>query len=88
MVVLIVCRDLAVTGLRAIAASQNLIIHASDFGKATMTTEVIAVALMILNWPPVSVQMGQAALLIAIALSLVSGWLYFQKFWRSIDLAK
>ena len=51
MVVLIVCRDLAVTGLRAIAASQNLIIQASDFGKATMTTEVIAVALMILNWP-------------------------------------
>ena len=88
MVVLIVCRDLAVTGLRAIAASQNLIIHASDFGKATMTTEVIAVALMILNWPAAAVSLGQATLVIAIALSLVSGFLYFQKFWRCIDLGK
>jgi len=88
MVVLIVCRDLAITGLRAIAASQNLIIQASDFGKATMTTEVIAVALMILSWPPAAVTLGQAVLLIAIALSLVSGFLYFQRFWRSIDLAK
>ena len=44
MVVLIVCRDLAITGLRGIAASQNVIIQASDFGKATMIAEVIAVA--------------------------------------------
>jgi CDP-diacylglycerol---glycerol-3-phosphate 3-phosphatidyltransferase len=88
MVVLIVCRDLAVTGLRAIAASQNLIIHASDFGKVTMTTEAIAVALMILNWPAAAVPLGQATLLLAIALSLVSGFLYFQKFWRCIDLGK
>lgn len=88
MVVLIVGRDLAVTGLRAIAASQNLIIQASDFGKATMTIEVIAVALMILSWPAAAIPLGQAALLIGIALSLVSGFLYFQRFWRSIDLAK
>jgi CDP-diacylglycerol---glycerol-3-phosphate 3-phosphatidyltransferase len=88
MVVLIVCRDLAVTGLRAIAASQNLVIQASDFGKATMTIEVIAVALMILSWPPSSVMVGQAVLVVAIALSLVSGFLYFQKFWRCVDLAK
>ena len=29
-----------------------------------------------------------AFITLAIALSLVSGWLYFQKFWRSIDLEK
>lgn len=88
MVVLIVCRDLAVTGLRAIAASQNLIIHASDFGKLTMSIEVIAVALLILSWPGASVAVGQAALAVAIALSLVSGYRYFRMFWRSVDLAK
>ena len=53
-----------------------------------MTTEVIAVALMILNWPAAAVSLGQATLVIAIALSLVSGFLYFQKFWRCIDLGK
>ena len=88
MVVLIVGRDLAITGLRGIAASQNVIIEASDFGKATMIAEVIAVALLILSYPAISVPLGQAALLVAIALSLASGAIYFQKFWRCVDLAK
>jgi CDP-diacylglycerol--glycerol-3-phosphate 3-phosphatidyltransferase len=88
MVVLIVGRDLAVTGLRAIAASQNVIIHASDFGKATMTAEVVAVSLLILNWPPASVPIGWAALLVATVLSLVSGTLYFRRFWRCVDVTK
>jgi CDP-diacylglycerol--glycerol-3-phosphate 3-phosphatidyltransferase len=95
MVVLIVCRDLATTGLRGIAASQNVIIQASDFGKATMITEVIAVFLLILNRPAVlvpvgqaSVPLGQAVLMVAILLSLTSGAVYFHKFWRCIDLAK
>jgi CDP-diacylglycerol--glycerol-3-phosphate 3-phosphatidyltransferase len=81
-------RDLAVTGLRGIAASQNVVIQASDFGKATMTAEVIAVALLILNWPEFSVPLGKAILAVAILLSLASGAAYFQKFWRRIDLAK
>jgi CDP-diacylglycerol---glycerol-3-phosphate 3-phosphatidyltransferase len=88
MVVLIVCRDLAITGLRGIAATQNVIIQANDFGKATMIAEVVAVALLILNWPALSMPLGQAALVAAILLSLVSGAVYFQKFWRSIDLGK
>ena len=88
MVVLIVGRDLAITGLRGIAASQNVIIQANEFGKATMAAEVLAVALLILNWPAVSVSLGQAALVVAILLSLVSGVAYFHKFWRRINLAK
>jgi CDP-diacylglycerol--glycerol-3-phosphate 3-phosphatidyltransferase len=90
MVVLIVCRDLAITGLRGIAASQNVIIQAREFGKATMVAEVIAVSLLILNlnWPAVPVPLGHAVLFVAIVLSLTSGTIYFCKFWRSIDLAK
>jgi CDP-diacylglycerol--glycerol-3-phosphate 3-phosphatidyltransferase len=86
MVVLIVGRDLAMTGLRAIAAAQGVVIQASDFGKATMTAQVIAVALLILSWPAWSVPLGQAVLLLAALLSMVSGILYFRKFWRCIDL--
>ncbi len=88
MVVLIVGRDLAITGLRAIAASQSVIIQANDFGKATMVAEVIAVALLILNWPVVAVSLGRVLLGVAILLSLTSGFIYFRKFWRSIDLMK
>ncbi len=88
MVVLIVGRDLAITGLRGIAASQNVIIQATELGKATMIAEVIAVALLILDYPAISVPLGQAALAVAILLSLASGVTYFHKFWRYIDLAK
>jgi CDP-diacylglycerol--glycerol-3-phosphate 3-phosphatidyltransferase len=88
MVVLIVGRDLAITGLRSIAASQGIIIQASDFGKATMIAEVVAVALLILNWSPVFIPLGKAVLVVALLLSLTSGVLYFRKFWRSIDLMK
>jgi len=88
MVVLIVCRDLAITGLRGIAASQSVIIQASDFGKVTMIAEVIAVALLIINYPAVAAHLGKAALGVAIMLSLASGVVYFRKFWRCIDLAK
>jgi CDP-diacylglycerol--glycerol-3-phosphate 3-phosphatidyltransferase len=90
MVVLIVCRDLAITGLRGIAASQNVIIQAREFGKATMIAEVIAVALLILdlNWLAIPVPLGHVVLSVAIVLSLTSGAIYFCKFWRCIDLAK
>jgi CDP-diacylglycerol--glycerol-3-phosphate 3-phosphatidyltransferase len=88
MVVLIVGRDLAVTGLRAIAAAQAVIIQASDFGKATMTAEVVAVSLLILHRPPVVATLGQAALLVATVLSLISGMVYFQRFWRCVDVTK
>lgn len=88
MVALIVCRDLAVTGLRGIAAAQNIIIQAADLGKATMTTEVIAVLLLIIHWTPLWVPLGQTVLAVAILLSLTSGALYFQKFWRCFYPAK
>ncbi|HTU03760.1 MAG TPA: CDP-diacylglycerol--glycerol-3-phosphate 3-phosphatidyltransferase [Candidatus Sulfotelmatobacter sp.] len=92
IVVLIVGRDLAITGLRAIAAAQNVIIQASEFGKATMTAEVVAVSLLILNRPAVALPLGQSpgqwALLLATALSLFSGMRYFLQFWRCIDLDK
>ena len=92
IVVLIVGRDLAVTGLRAIAAAQNVIIQASEFGKATMTAEVVAVSLLILNWPAAALLLGQSpgqwTLLLAMALSLFSGMRYFREFWRCIDLDK
>ena len=91
MVVLIVGRELAITGLRTIAASQSVIIHASEFGKYKMFAEVAAVTLLILDWPPrlgvVSIPpLGLLCLWAAMVLSIISGIDYFLKFWRVIDL--
>jgi len=91
MVVLIVGREIAITGLRTIAASQSIIIHASDVGKYKMLAEVAAVILLILDWPPrwgigAISSLGLLCLWGAMLLSIVSGIDYFLKFWKVIDL--
>lgn len=91
MVVLIVGRELAITGLRTIAASQSTIIHSSDFGKYKMFAEVAAVTLLILDWPPrftlIAIpSLGLLCLWGAMLLSIISGIDYFLKFWKVIDL--
>jgi CDP-diacylglycerol--glycerol-3-phosphate 3-phosphatidyltransferase len=91
MVVLIVGRELAITGLRTIAASQSIIIDASRFGKYKMLAEVAAVTLLILDWSPrlgivALPSVGLLCLWGAMGLSIVSGIDYFFKFWKVIDL--
>lgn len=89
MVVLIVGRELLITGLRSIAASQGIIIQASEFGKVKMVTEVVAVTLLILDWPsagPFPLSLGLFALSVAMLLAIVSGLDYLRKFLRAIDI--
>lgn len=93
MVVLIVGRELAITGLRTVAASQSVIIHASDFGKHKMLAEVAAVTFLILDWPPqwsfmTIPSLGVLCLWGAIVLSIISGIDYFLKFWKVVDLSR
>lgn len=80
MVVLIVGREIAVTGLRAIAATQGVIIVASEFGKAKMVAEVVAVTLLILAATPGVRTAALGALAVALILALGSGLDYFWRF--------
>lgn len=79
----IIGRDIAITGLRGIAASQGLIIAASQLGKYKMAAEVIAVISLILDPRPL---MGGFAVGVAVVLSVVSGIDYFARFWRQLGL--
>jgi CDP-diacylglycerol--glycerol-3-phosphate 3-phosphatidyltransferase len=49
IVVVIVGREFAVNGLRAVAASQNIIIPAGQLGKIKMVAQIVTVALLIFN---------------------------------------
>src|SRR6202045_5449598 len=49
MVVLIIGREFAVSGLRSIAATEGYIIHASDLGKTKMITQVIAISIVLVS---------------------------------------
>lgn len=86
LVILIISREFAVSGLRQIAAASGHTIGASDLGKTKMTAQVIAIALVIggIRWP-VLAQIGGVAMWAVVAFTLISAADYFRKFWFEVD---
>jgi len=85
MVVIIVGREFAVSGLRAIASSQGIVIPASGWGKAKMFTQIVAASLLILSLRhEIFVFPGKVALWIVVAVALVSGTQYFMRFLQRV----
>lgn len=86
MVVLIIGREFAVSGLRSIAAAEGYTIHASDLGKTKMITQVIAISMVLLSirWEALR---GFAMLWMwgVLVFGIVSAIQYFLKFWRTVD---
>jgi CDP-diacylglycerol---glycerol-3-phosphate 3-phosphatidyltransferase len=86
MVVIVVGREFAVSGLRAIASSEGFIIRASDLGKTKMVLQVAAITAIVLErrFPPLKLP-GTLLLWLVIVSALVSAAQYFWKFWRRLD---
>jgi CDP-diacylglycerol--glycerol-3-phosphate 3-phosphatidyltransferase len=86
LVILIVGRDFAVSGLRAIAAAEGYTISASDLGKTKMVGQVVAVSLVLLSvrWSSLVVP-ANACLWVVTLFGLASALDYFVKFWRKVD---
>ena len=90
MVFVIVGREFAVTGLRAISASVGVIVPASQLGKYKTMSQYVAVTLLILE-KGVSVEyipfhwLSYVALWVALVLTVVSGIDYFIRFFRKAD---
>jgi CDP-diacylglycerol--glycerol-3-phosphate 3-phosphatidyltransferase len=90
MVVIIIGREFAVTGLRSIASSQGFTIDASQFGKIKMATQVGAITLLILGMPsskpyPIFQELGTIALYFVVLFAVISAIGYFRTFWTKID---
>jgi CDP-diacylglycerol--glycerol-3-phosphate 3-phosphatidyltransferase len=85
MVVVVVGREFAVTGLRSIASGQGVVISASSWGKAKMASQITAVSLLILSerytWLSLP---GKVLLWIVVAVAIVSGAQYFRLFLQRI----
>jgi CDP-diacylglycerol--glycerol-3-phosphate 3-phosphatidyltransferase len=86
MVVIIVGREFAISGLRSIASSEGFTIDASELGKIKMVMQVVAITLILLrnqfSWlHPVSI----LALWLVVIFALVSAIDYFRKFWKKVD---
>jgi len=86
MVVLIVGREFAVSGLRAIAAAEGYTIKASDLGKTKMVSQVAAISCLLLSIRhPELVKPAMALMWGVVFFSILSAASYFRKFWRRID---
>ena len=86
MAILIIGREFAVSGLRAIAAAEGYTIKASDLGKTKMVSQVVAISCLMLSRAPPALRtcrawsdVGRGVLRHASAVS------YFRKFWRKVD---
>ena len=79
LVVIIICRELAITGLRAMAADQHIIITADVFGKYKMVCFIIGALLLMLKVPTLHVP-GLVVLALGMLLSAVSGVDYLRKY--------
>lgn len=85
MVVIIIGREFAVSGLRSIAATQGVTIAASPLGKSKMVAEVVAVSLLILGHELGEfLFIGNIALWVVMLFALVSGVEYFARFARAV----
>lgn len=72
IVILIIAREFSVTGLRVLAASDNIVIAASWWGKIKTVTQMIAIIMALFNFPFNIYVMYLAALF-----TLISGVDYF-----------
>ena len=80
IVVKIICREFAVSGLRIINSFQGIIISASNLGKHKMAAMITSIILLILNYKIFFIGfqfLGIVVLWIALILSIVSGIDYF-----------
>ena len=93
MVIVIVARELAITGLRLLAASKSIVLAAENFGKHKAVSQIAAInALLLLDasqeWPPAASNLlaewlpvvAAILLWLTVALTVASGVIYL---WRN-----
>ncbi|MBF0170611.1 MAG: CDP-diacylglycerol--glycerol-3-phosphate 3-phosphatidyltransferase [Nitrospinae bacterium] len=87
VVVMIIGREFAVSGLRMIASAQGIHIAAGATGKYKMVAEVTAILFLILDFNVVFHWAGQIGITVAVVLAMVSAVDYFVQFWKKLDPA-
>jgi CDP-diacylglycerol--glycerol-3-phosphate 3-phosphatidyltransferase len=85
MVVVIVGREIAVTGLRGIASAGGQVVAASWFGKLKAVTQNVAIGALIFHYETIGLDahlVGLGMLAVAATLTLASGYLYFADYFK------
>jgi len=85
IVMLLICRELAITGLRALASAEGVIIAASPSAKLKTITQMVAIPLIMVPpnlWGLPFYKVGMILLYISLAISLWSANSYIVDFFR------
>jgi CDP-diacylglycerol--glycerol-3-phosphate 3-phosphatidyltransferase len=88
MVVVIVGRELAITGLRSMAVSEGKVISADELGKKKMVFQIVAILGLLLHYEYFGINfhvVGMFFLWLAVVLTLWSGINYFRRFWDVLE---
>jgi len=79
---IIIGRELAVTGLRAIIAADGIVISASKLGKVKTVSQIVAIVLLFVHDFPFAlwnIQIGKFAMGVAVFFTVWSGLDYFRR---------
>lgn len=82
VVIIIISREFAVTGLRLVASGEGIVLAAGQMGKLKTATQMVAIAVLLLHNFPFSYidfPFGTVMLYIALFFTIVSGVDYFVK---------
>lgn len=85
IVILILSREFAITGLRLVAAGEGIVLAASSMGKLKTTFQLLSIIFLLLHDYPFSYlgwPIGEIMLYLALILTIVSGVDYFIKNWH------
>ncbi|WP_117148774.1 CDP-diacylglycerol--glycerol-3-phosphate 3-phosphatidyltransferase [Paraliobacillus zengyii] len=91
IVIIIISREFAVTGLRLVAAGEGLVLAAGQMGKLKTVFQLAAISVLLLHNFPFSYigfPFGSILLYVALALTVVSGVDYFIKNWHVMKGSK
>jgi CDP-diacylglycerol--glycerol-3-phosphate 3-phosphatidyltransferase len=88
MVVAIVGREFAVSGLRAIASAEGYVLEPSELGKTKMVFQVVAITVIILEGRryPALRPLGEVLLWMVVLFAVASAVQYFWSFWQRLDV--
>lgn len=84
--IIIVGRELAVTGLRAMAIDEGVVIAADKFGKLKTVLQIVATVPLLVHYPFLGVDIhlvGLYCLYVALVMTILSGVNYFYGFYTS-----
>ncbi|HLS60224.1 MAG TPA: CDP-diacylglycerol--glycerol-3-phosphate 3-phosphatidyltransferase [Virgibacillus sp.] len=85
IVILIISREFAVTGMRLVAAGEGIVLAASNMGKLKTVTQILAIFLLLLHNYPfayLGFPFATIVLYLAMIITVISGCDYFIKNWH------